>query len=313
MERKNVKCLIIGGGPAGYTAGIYASRAGLEPVLIEGMQPGGQLTITSEVENFPGYPNGNTGYAIMEDIREQAMKTGTCIQTGMITKVDFSRRPFSCIHDDKIEYLADTVIIATGATARWLGLESEKQYRGFGVSACATCDGAFFIDKVVAVIGGGETAVEEALYLAKRCKKVYLVHRRNQLRATEASLKKIINTSNIELLWNYVPLEIIGKQAGFVKKVTGIRLQSTVDDSESTVDLDGVFIAIGTSPVTELFEGQLNLDENAYIQTQAGTPFTNIQGVFAAGDVQDTRYRQAITAAASGCIAAIEAFRFLSN
>ena len=311
-EIKQVKCLIIGGGPAGYTAGIYASRAGLEPVLIEGMQPGGQLTITHEVENFPGYPNGNSGLAIMNDIREQALRMGTEIVSGNVTKVDFSKRPFLCEIDDKQHYLSDTVIIATGATARWLGLESEHKYRGFGVSTCATCDGAFFVGKDVAVVGGGDTAVEEAIYLAQRSKKVYLIHRRNQLRACAALQKRVQEIPNIEILWNVVPTEIIGEQKGFIKSVTGIKLHNTQNNEEQIVALDGVFISIGVDPVTELFRGQIDLDENGYIITAAGTPFTSVQGVFAAGDVQDPTYRQAITAAASGCIAGVEADRFLA-
>ncbi|MEG1555931.1 MAG: thioredoxin-disulfide reductase [Bacteroidales bacterium] len=310
---ENVKCLIIGSGPAGYTAGIYTSRADLKPVLIEGIQPGGQLTITSEVENFPGYPKGESGSGIMEDIRQQAIYTGTDIRGGMVTKVDFSQRPFICMIDDEKEIAAETVIVSTGATARWLGLENEKKYRGFGVSACATCDGAFFKGKVVAVIGGGDTALEEALYLAKLCNKVYLVHRRDEFRASAAMQKRIFETTNIEVVWNSVPQDILGEQQGFIRKVTGLLVVNKIDGLERTIEVDGIFIAIGVSPVTELFQGQLDMDEQGYIITQPGTPFTSVPGVFAAGDVQDTRYRQAITAAASGCMAGIEAAHFLNE
>jgi len=311
-KTRKVKCLIIGGGPAGYSAGIYASRAGLKPVLIEGMQPGGQLTITSEVENFPGYPNGKSGLSIMDDIREQTLRMGTEILAGNVTKVDFSKQPFLCEVNGELHYLAETVIIATGATARWLGLESEYKYRGFGVSTCATCDGAFFTGKDVAVIGGGDTAVEEAIYLSQRSKKVYLIHRRDKLRACAALQKKVQEIPNIEILWNLIPTEILGEQKGFAKNVLGIKLRNTQNDEEKTVALDGIFIAIGVDPVTELFRGQIDLDENGYIITAPRTPFTNVPGVFAAGDVQDPLYRQAITAAASGCMAGVEADRFLT-
>lgn len=308
---KKVKCLIIGSGPAGYTAGIYASRAGLAPVLIEGLQTGGQLTITSEVENFPGYPEGQSGPVIMEDIRQQSLRAGTKMVSGLVTKVDFSKRPFLCEVDHKEEYLAETVIIATGAQARWLGLESEKHFRGFGVSTCATCDGAFFVDKVVAVVGGGDTALEEALYLAHRSKKVYLIHRRDAFRACDALQKRVSEKSNIEVKWNRIPVEIIGEQKGFIRQVKGIKLMDTQSENEEVLHVDGVFVAIGVSPATDLFKGQIDLDENGYIKTVPGTPFTNVPGVFAAGDVQDPHYRQAITAAASGCKAGVEAEKFL--
>lgn len=310
---EQVKCLIIGSGPAGYTAGIYAARADLKPVLIEGLTPGGQLTITTDVENFPGYPTGKSGPEIMQDIREQALRLGTDIRTGLVTKVDFSSRPFHCFVDDEHEIIAETVIIATGATARWLGLESEATYRGCGVSACATCDGNFFRNKDVAVIGGGDTALEEALYLAKLCHKVYLVHRRDEFRASKAMQHRVFNTENIEIQWNSIPIEILGEKQKFTKKVTGIKLSNKLDNSVKTINLDGVFIAIGHQPVTDIFAGQIELDEHGYIRTQAGTAQTSIAGVFAAGDVQDPVYRQAITAAASGCKAALEAERFLLN
>lgn len=309
---ENIRCLIIGSGPAGYTAGIYASRAGLHPVIIEGMQPGGQLTITSEVENFPGYPKGQSGPLIMEDIRQQSVNAGSEIRQGMVTSVDFSKRPFHCVVDNDTEIEAETVIIATGATARWLGLESEAKYRGFGVSACATCDGNFFRGRTVAVIGGGDTALEEALYLSNLCKKVYLVHRRDAFRASQAMQDKVFAKENIEILWNSIPAEVLGEQKGFIKSVTGLKLTDTLDKSEKNIELDGVFVAIGVNPVTELFKGQIDLDAQGYIITdRAGR--TNVAGVFAAGDVQDPHYRQAITAAASGCIAAVEAERFLNN
>lgn len=311
MEK--TKCLIIGGGVAGYTAAIYATRSGLEPVLYEGSQPGGQLTITTDVENFPGYPKGEQGPVIMEQIKEQALNVGADIRSGEITEVDFSNRPFRCVVDYDHQIEAETVIVATGATARWLGIESEKTYRGFGVSACATCDGTFFKNKVVAVIGGGDTALEEAFYLAKLCSKVYLVHRRDQFRGSQAMQDKVRQMPNIELLLNYVPKEILGEQKGFIKQVNGILLTNTVDQSEKKVDLDGVFIAIGVIPMSDLFKGQLELDEQGYIKTDGVRPLTNVPGVFAAGDIQDPIYRQAVTAAASGCKAAIEAERFLNQ
>jgi len=303
----------MGGGPAGYTAGIYASRAGLTPVIYEGMQPGGQLTITSEVENFPGYPDGESGPVIVEDIRKQALRMGAEIRSGEITAVDFSKRPFRLTVDYEKELLAETVIIATGATARWLGLESEAQYRGFGVSTCATCDGAFFKGKTVAVIGGGDTALEEAHYLSKIAGKVYLVHRRDQFRASKAMQDRIYKTPNIETVLDAIPTEVLGERAGFSRKVTGLRIQNVKTDEFKDIDLDGIFVAIGVTPVTDLFVGQLDLDEQGYIKTKGVRPLTNIPGVFAAGDVQDPYYRQACTAAASGCKAAIEAERFLSE
>ena len=308
---ETTKCLIIGGGPAGYTAGIYASRADLKPILIEGPQPGGQLTITTEVENFPGYPKGMSGPAIMDDIREQSLRCGTDMRSGMVTEVDFSKRPFRCVVDDTQEILAETVIIATGATARWLGLESEKTYRGFGVSACATCDGNFFRGKDVAVVGGGDTALEEATYLAKLCNKVYLVHRRDEFRASKAMQQRVFNTPNIEVVWNSIPSEIVGEKRGFMKAVTGLAVTDKNSGALRTLPVDGVFVAIGHTPVTELFAGQIELDPQGYIVTKPDSTATSVDGVFAAGDVQDPHFRQAITAAASGCKAAIEAERFL--
>lgn len=310
---ENVKCLIIGSGPAGYTAAIYASRANLNPVMYEGMQPGGQLTITSEVENFPGYPEGKSGPEIMADIRKQAERFGTDIRFGTIDKVDFSKRPFLCISDDGKELLAETVIISTGASARWLGLPSEVEYNGYGVSACATCDGFFYRGKVVAVTGGGDTAAEEAVYLANLCQKVYLIHRRDELRASKAMQEKVFRTANIEMVWDSVPTEIVGETKGFSKSVTGVVVKNVKTNESKTISIDGFFVAIGHTPNTAIFKGQIDLDDQGYIKTVPGTTYTNVPGVFAAGDVQDRNYRQAITAAGSGCMAAIDAERFICS
>jgi thioredoxin reductase (NADPH) len=313
MNESSTPCLIIGSGPAGYTAAIYAARANLRPILYEGMQRGGQLTITSMVENFPGYPDGRMGGDIMEDIRRQAQRFGTEIREGEIVSVDFSQRPFRCTADDGTRIGAETVIIATGASARWLGLPSEKEYNGAGVSTCATCDGFFYKGKDVAVIGGGDTAAEDATYLAGLCRKVYMVHRRDQLRASRIMQEKIFRTPNIEMVWNHVPLEIIGEGDRFSKSVTGLRVQEVRTKKEQTLKVDGVFVAIGHHPNTEIFEGQLELDDEKYIVTQPGTSRTSVPGVFAAGDVQDRQYKQAITAAAGGCRAALDAERFLQQ
>lgn len=302
-----VRCLIIGSGPAGYTAAIYSARADLKPVLYEGMQPGGQLTITTEVENFPGYPQGITGPAMMEDFRAQALRFGTDIRTGVVTKVDLSQRPFRVEADDGKVLLAETIIIATGASARWLGLESERKFRGQGVSACATCDGFFFRGKEVAIVGGGDTAAEEATYLAKQCKKVYMIHRRDELRASKAMQHKVLNTPNIEMVWCSVVEEILGDEDG----VTGVRVRHVGTGETRSIPVWGVFIAIGHHPNTGLFKGQLEVDEQGYIVTVPGTAKTSVEGVFAAGDVQDPHYRQAITAAGSGCMAAIGVERLL--
>ncbi|MBQ5533377.1 MAG: thioredoxin-disulfide reductase [Bacteroidales bacterium] len=313
MNPIHTRCLIIGSGPAGYTAAIYAARANMHPVLYEGMQRGGQLTITSMVENFPGYPEGRMGGDIMEDIRKQTLRFGADIREGEILSVNFSQRPFRCTADDGTPIEAETVIIATGASARWLGLPSEKEYNGSGVSTCATCDGFFYKGKDVAVIGGGDTAAEDATYLAGLCRKVYMVHRRDQLRASQFMQKKVFATNNIEMVWNHIPLEILGEGDKFSKSVTGLRLQNVQTKAEQTLAVDGVFVAIGHHPNTELFEGQLELDEEKYIVTQPGTSKTSVPGVFAAGDVQDRQYKQAITAAAGGCRAAIDAERFLQQ
>ena len=313
MNPTKTSCLIIGSGPAGYTAAIYASRANMNPILYEGMQRGGQLTITSMVDNFPGYPEGRMGGDIMEDIRQQALRFGAEIREGEILSVDFSKRPFRCTADDGTQIEAETVIIATGASARWLGLPSEKEYNGSGVSTCATCDGFFYKGKDVAVIGGGDTAAEDATYLAGLCRKVYMVHRRDQLRASQFMQEKVFATNNIEMVWNHIPLEILGEGDKFSKSVTGLRLQNVQTKAEQTLAVDGVFVAIGHHPNTELFEGQLEMDEEKYIVTQPGTSKTSVPGVFAAGDVQDRQYKQAITAAAGGCRAAIDAERFLKQ
>jgi thioredoxin reductase (NADPH) len=312
MELK-AKVLIIGSGPAAYTAAIYAGRAELKPVLYQGLQPGGQLTITTDVENFPGYPDGITGPQMMEDLKRQAEKFGTDIRNGIATSVDFSKRPFYINIDDGNIIVAETVIIATGASARWLGLESEQQFNGYGVSACALCDGYFYRGKVVAVVGGGDTAAEEATYLAKLCNKVYLIHRRDQLRASKIMQHKVLNTHNIEVVWDSVINEIKGEEKGFSKTVNGIIIANLKTKEEKLIPLDGVFIAIGHTPNSEIFEGQIETNENGYIMTIPGSTRTNIPGVFAAGDVQDWYFRQAVTAAGTGCMAAIEAERFLAS
>ncbi len=306
-ETEKVKVLIIGSGPAGYTAAIYAARADLKPVLYQGMQPGGQLTTTTDVENFPGYPDGVDGFQMMEDLRKQAERFGTDNRWGVITSVDFSSRPFRVVADEAKTILADTVIIATGASAKYLGLETEQKYRGYGVSACATCDGFFFKGKDVAIVGGGDTAAEEATYLANLCRKVYMIHRRKELRASKAMQNKVFTTSNIEKLFGYVPMEITGE-----KNVEGLVIKNVETGELQNLTIDGLFVAIGHSPNSEIFKGQLDMDETGYIKTIPGTTQTSVKGVFAAGDVQDRVFRQATTAAGTGCMAAIEAERFLS-
>ena len=308
-EVEKVKCLIIGTGPAGYTAAIYAARADLKPVVYTGLVMGGQLTQTTDVDNFPGYPKGVQGVDMMEDMRAQAERFGTDIRFGVITAVDFSKRPLTATTDDGDKIEAEIVIIATGATAKWLGINSEVRYNGHGVSACATCDGFFYKGMNVAVVGGGDTAAEEATYLANLCKKVYLIVRRDELRASKAMQHRIFNTSNIEVLWNHVTEEIIGDE----KFVTGVRVKNIISGVVDTIDVEGFFVAIGHQPNTEMFVGQLELDQLGYIKTIPGTTYTSVEGVFAAGDVQDHVYRQAITAAGTGCMAAIEAERWLST
>ena len=306
MEIEEVKVLIIGSGPAGYTAAIYTSRANLAPVLYEGIEPGGQLTTTTEVENFPGYPEGVDGNQLMADLRKQAERFGADIRTGSITTADLSSRPFHIVVDGTKEIRAESLIIATGATAKYLGLPSETKFRGQGVSACATCDGFFYRKQDVAVVGGGDTACEEASYLASICRKVYMIVRKPFLRASKAMQERVMNTPNIEVLFEYNTVEVLGDADG----VTGARLRHSTG-KELTIDISGFFLAIGHHPNTELFQGKLVLDAEGYIVTEAGTSKTNIEGVFAAGDVKDPHYRQAITAAGSGCVAALDCERFL--
>lgn len=310
---EKVKCLIIGSGPAGYTAAIYAARADLHPVMYQGMQPGGQLTITTEVENFPGYPKGIQGPQMMEEIKQQAERFNTDIRWGEIVEIDLSKRPFKAKADDGKEILAETVIIATGASAKWLGLPSEQEYNGYGVSACATCDGYFYKDKVVAVVGGGDTAAEEASYLAKLCKKVYVIHRRNELRASKAMQKRLLKLPNVEMVWDSIPKEITGKQEGFSKAVTGVIVENVKTGEIKNIEIDGFFVAIGHQPNSNIFKGQLEMDDAGYLITAPDSTATNVPGVFAAGDIQDKIYRQAVTAAGSGCMAALEAERFLAD
>ena len=305
---ENVRCLIIGSGPAGYTAAIYTSRANLSPVLYEGIEPGGQLTTTTEIENFPGYPEGIGGTEMMADLRKQAERFGTDIRFGVITSCDLSSRPFKVVVDGEKEISAESIIVATGATARYLGLPSETKYRGMGVSACATCDGFFYRKKDVAVVGGGDTACEEATYLATLCRQVYLIVRKPFLRASKAMQERVFNTPNIKVLFEHNTVEVLGDEDG----VTGALLRHN-DGTETTIDIAGFFLAIGHHPNTELFAGQLELDAEGYIKVVPGTSKTNIEGVFAAGDVKDPHYRQAITAAGSGCIAALDCERYLLN
>lgn len=305
-KREHTRCLIIGSGPAGYTAAIYAGRANLSPVEYCGIQMGGQLTQTTIVENFPGYPQGVDGNQMMMDLREQALRFGADIRDGSIAKADFSKAPYVLTTDSGHEIEADTVIIATGASAKYLGLDDEKKYNGQGVSACATCDGFFYRKKDVAVVGGGDTACEEATYLASICRKVYMIVRKPHLRASKAMQERVFNTTNIEVMFNHNTAEVLGDESG----VTGALLRCN-DGKEVRIDIAGFFLAIGHHPNTELFADQLTLDAEGYIKTEAGTSKTNIEGVFAAGDVRDPHYRQAITAAASGCIAAIDCERFI--
>ena len=306
MEK--VRCLIIGGGPAGYTAAIYASRAALCPVLYEGMEPGGQLTTTTVVENFPGFPGGVDANALMTDMREQAVHLGADIRRGTVSAADLSARPFKVTVDGTTELEAECLIIATGATARYLGLPSEQKFRGLGVSACATCDGFFYRKKDVAVVGGGDTACEEATYLAGLCRKVYMIVRRDVLRASVAMQDRVRNTPNIEILWNCNTREVLGDSSG----VTGARLERK-DGEVFDIAVDGFFLAIGHHPQSELFAPWVKTDEAGYIVTDGYSAATNVEGVFAAGDVQDPHYRQAITSAASGCRAALDAEKFLKR
>lgn len=301
------KLLVIGSGPAGATAAIYAARAGFSPIMVCGMQPGGQLTITTEVENFPGFPTSILGPELMQRMEDQARNVGTVIDYDYIHKVDFSTRPYRCYGDSGNVYFAQTIVISTGAETKWLGLESEDKYKGFGVSSCATCDAPFYKGKIVAVVGGGNSAVEEAIYLARHASKVFLIHRRDSLRAEKILQQRLFDNPKIEFIWNSEVLEVLGTDKP--KSVTGIQIYNNQTQDKTNLDVDGLFVAIGHYPNTKIFKDFINLDDEGYIITQ--NTKTNIEGVFAAGDVQDKIYRQAITAAASGCMAALEAQAFL--
>lgn len=306
----HTKLLVIGSGPAGYTAAVYAARAMLHPVIVTGIQPGGQLTITTEVENYPGFADPIQGPWLMDQMRAQAENVGAKIIDDTVTTVDFSSKPYRARLDDNSEITADAVVIATGAQARWLGLPSEERYRGFGVSACATCDGFFYRDKIVGVVGGGNTAVEEALFLTNFAKKVFLLHRRDSLRAERILQERLFQHEKIVPVWNVEIDEVLGVDNP--PGVTGVRLKNS-DGALSTLDLDGLFVAIGHKPATEIFEGQLPMDTGGYIEVQPGRTHTQLEGVFAAGDVTDHIYRQAVTAAGMGCMAALDAERYLSG
>jgi thioredoxin reductase (NADPH) len=308
---EKVRCLIIGSGPAGYTAAIYAARANLKPVMYEGLQPGGQLTTTTEVENFPGYPEGVTGPVLMEDLKKQAERFGTDIRWGLATKTDLSGPVHKVWIDDSKLIEAETVIIATGATAKYLGLDDEKKYAGGGVSACATCDGFFYRGKDVAVVGGGDTAAEEAIYLAGLCRKVYLIVRRDVLRASKVMAERVVKTPNIEVLWKHQTKGLFGD--GVVEGATLVKNQGEPGEEEVKIKIDGFFLAIGHTPNSDIVKDFIDTDEVGYIKTRPGTSKTNVPGVFACGDVQDPHYRQAVTAAGSGCMAAIDAERYLSE
>ncbi len=311
MNHLNTKCLIIGSGPAGYTAALYTSRANIEPVLYEGHQPGGQLTITTEVENFPGYPEGTTGTQLMDDIRRQAIKFGADVRSGIISKVDFSQRPFKAITDDNTEITADTIIISTGASAKFLGLPDEQKYMGLGVSACATCDGFFYRKKRVAVVGGGDTACEEALYLSNIASDVFLIVRKDHLRASKVMQRRVLDKPNIKVLFNTNTTGLYGEE--FLEGIHLVENVGTENEQHFDLPVDGFFLAIGHKPNTDIFKDFIELDETGYIKTKGHTTATNVEGVFAAGDVADPHYRQAITAAGSGCRAALDVERFLSE
>ena len=310
-DSEKVKCLIIGSGPAGYTAAIYAARANLNPVMYEGLQPGGQLTTTTEVENFPGYPKGITGPELMEDLKSQASRFGTDIRWGLATKVDFSGTVHKVWIDENKLIEAETVIIATGATAQYLGLDDEKKYAGSGVSACATCDGFFYRGKDIAVVGGGDTAAEEAIYLAGLASKVYMIVRRDELRASKVMQERVFKTKNIEILWEHQTKGLYGD--GVVEGATLVKKKGTSEEEEVKIKIDGFFLAIGHKPNSDFVKEYINTDEVGYIKTIPGTSKTNVAGVFACGDVQDPVYRQAVTAAGSGCMAAMDAERYLSE
>ncbi len=306
-SEENVECLIIGSGPAGFTAAIYAARADMKPVMYEGMQPGGQLTITTDVENYPGYPDGIMGPEMMDNFKKQAVRLGADIRFGMITEVDFSKRPFVCIADGMKKIYAKSVIIATGASAKWLGIPSEKRLNGSGVSACAVCDGFFYRQQDVAIVGAGDTACEEASYLAKLCNKVHMIVRRDTFRASKAMQHRVENTPNIEIHFNSETDEILGDTL-----VEGVRIKNVLDGSTKEIKVTGFFVAIGHTPNTGIFKNWLDMDEQGYLITKADSTYTNIEGVFACGDAQDKIYRQAVTAAGSGCMAALDAERWLA-
>lgn len=308
QEIERVKVLIVGSGPAGYTAAIYASRAGLSPVLYTGGQPGGQLTITNDVENYPGYPDGVMGPEMMEDFRKQAERFGTSVRYGMVTGVDFNARPYAITVDDQVTILADTVIISTGASAKWLGIESEARLNGQGVSACAVCDGFFFKGQDVAIVGAGDTACEEASYLSNICSKVYMIVRREEMRASQIMQNRVINNPKIEILWNTETEEILGKE-----EVEAVRLVNNKTGEKREIPISGFFVAIGHQPNTEIFKDFIHMDSSGYIKTIPGSTKTNVEGVFACGDAQDHVYRQAVTAAGTGCMAALDAERFLAS
>ncbi|WP_075352633.1 thioredoxin-disulfide reductase [Algoriphagus marinus] len=308
QETEHVKVLIIGSGPAGYTAAIYASRAGLSPVLYTGGQPGGQLTITNDVENYPGYPDGVMGPQMMEDFRKQAERFGTQVRYGLATKVDFSVRPHKVEIDEQITILADTVLISTGASAKWLGIESEERLNGKGVSACAVCDGFFFRGQEVAIVGAGDTACEEASYLSNICSKVYMLVRRDEMRASQIMQNRVINNPKIEILWNSETDEILGED-----EVKGVRVLNNKTGEKREIPISGFFVAIGHQPNTDIFKDFIHMDESGYIKTIPGSTKTNVEGVFACGDAQDNIYRQAVTAAGTGCMAALDAERYLAE
>lgn len=311
MTTHQSKVLIIGSGPAGYTAAIYAARAMLEPIVVQGIQPGGQLTITTEVENYPGFEDVIQGPWLMEQMQAQAVHVGTQLISDVITEVDFTKRPYRAVGDSGDIYEGETVIISTGAQARWLGLDSEDKFQGSGVSACATCDGFFYRGKEVVVVGGGNTAAEEAIFLTKFASKVTLVHRRDSLRAEKILQKRVFEHPKIELMWNHVVEEIVGTENP--PGVTGVRVRDVTNDAETTLPADGIFIAIGHDPATSLFKGKVEMDNHGYILTKPDTTATNVPGVYAAGDVKDQIYRQAVTAAGMGCMAALEAEKFLAE
>lgn len=308
MSAEKVHCLIIGSGPAGYTAAIYASRAGLNPVLYQGIQPGGQLTITTEVENYPGYPEGRQGPEMMEDFEKQARRMGADIRYGLATKVDFSTRPLKVEIDEEKWIETDALIISTGASAKWLGLESEQRLNGYGVSACAVCDGFFFKGKEVAIVGAGDTAAEEALYLSKICSQVHMIVRRHEMRASKVMQERVLNTGNIKVYWNSETDEILGDT-----KTEGVRIKNNQTGEKQEIPVSAFFVAIGHEPNSGIFKGLIDMDQAGYVKTIPGTSKTNVEGVFAAGDVQDKVYRQAVTAAGSGCMAALDAERYLSE